>query len=81
VGSPAGFAGQAWDWCRRVAARHRVLAVLAGTAAVFGIAMAAAMSYLLGTDLDSADRVKARESLGHIQRASGAALQAGLAVP
>ena len=41
---------------------------------------AGAMSYLLGTGLDSADPdstdlVKARESLGHIQRASGAALE------
>jgi signal transduction histidine kinase len=36
---------------------------------------AGAMSYLLGTDLDSANLAKARESLGHIQSASAAALE------
>ena len=34
VGSPVGFTGKSWDWCRRMVARHRVLAVLTATAAV-----------------------------------------------
>jgi signal transduction histidine kinase len=38
VDSSIGFAGQSWDWCRRVVARHRVLAVLTGTVVLFGCA-------------------------------------------
>lgn len=46
VGSPVdssvGFTGKSWDWCRRTAARHRVLAVLAGSALMFGAGMLSA---------------------------------------
>jgi signal transduction histidine kinase len=46
VSSPAdssvGFTGKSWDWCRRMVARHRVLAVLTGTAVLFGCGMLSA---------------------------------------
>jgi signal transduction histidine kinase len=55
VGSPVSFTGKAWDWCRRLAARHRVLAVLIGTVAVFGVAIASAARSHPPTRLTSAD--------------------------
>ena len=55
AGSPAGFTGKWWDGGRRVAARHRVLAVLTGTAAVFGVALASAARSHPPTRLTSAD--------------------------
>jgi signal transduction histidine kinase len=39
VGFPVGFTGKSWDWCRRMVARHRVLAVLTGTVVLFGCGM------------------------------------------
>jgi signal transduction histidine kinase len=42
VDTPVGFTGKSWDWCRRMAARHRVLAVLTGAAAMFGCGMLSA---------------------------------------
>ena len=39
AGSLVGFAGKSWDWCRRLVARHRVLAVLTGTVVLFGCGM------------------------------------------
>ena len=42
VGSPIGFTGKSWDWCRRMVAGHRVLAVLAGTVVLFGCGMLSA---------------------------------------
>jgi len=39
VDSPVGLAGKSWEWCRRMVARHRVLAVLTGTVVMFGCAM------------------------------------------
>jgi signal transduction histidine kinase len=55
VGSSAGFTGKSWDWCRRAVARHRVLAVLIGTVAVFGCAMLTAATSRPPVRLTSAD--------------------------
>ena len=42
VDSSTGVTGKPWDWCRRMVARHRVLAVLAGSAVLFGCGMLSA---------------------------------------
>ena len=42
VESSAGFTGKSWDWCRRLVARHRAPAVLAGTFVLFGCGMLSA---------------------------------------
>jgi len=42
TGSSIGFTGKSWDWCRRMVARHRVLAVLTGSIALFGCGMLSA---------------------------------------
>ena len=46
VDSPAdpslGVTGKSWDWCRRLVARHRVLAVLTGSVVLFGCGMLSA---------------------------------------
>jgi signal transduction histidine kinase len=55
VGSPIGFTGKSWDWCRRMVARHRVLAVLTGTVVLFGCGMLTAATGHPPARLTSAD--------------------------
>ena len=55
VGSSIGFTGKSWDWCRRMVARHRVLAVLTGTVALFGCGMLTAATGHPPARLTSAD--------------------------
>jgi signal transduction histidine kinase len=55
VGSSIGFTGKSWDWCRRVVARHRVLAVLTGTVVLFGCGMLTAATGHPPARLTSAD--------------------------
>ena len=55
VGSPVGFTGKSWDWCRRMVARHRVLAVLTGTVVLFGCGMLTAATGHPPARLTSAD--------------------------
>jgi signal transduction histidine kinase len=55
LGSSAGFTGKSWDWCRRMAARHRALAVLTGTVALFGCGMLTAATSHPPVRLTSAD--------------------------
>ena len=55
VGSPIGFTGKSWDWCRRMVARHRVLAVLTGTVVLFGCGMLTAATGHPPVRLTSAD--------------------------
>ena len=55
VGSSIGFAGKSWDWCRRMVARHRVLAVLTGTVVLFGCGMLSAATGHPPARLTSAD--------------------------
>jgi signal transduction histidine kinase len=55
VGSPIGFTGKSWDWCRRMVARHRVLAVLASTVVLFGCGMLTAATGHPPVRLTSAD--------------------------
>ena len=42
VDSSIGVTGRSWDWCRRMVARYRVLAVLTGSAVLFGCGMLSA---------------------------------------
>ena len=53
--SPIGFTGKSWDWCRRLVARHRVLAVLTGTVVLFGCGMLTAATGHPPARLTSAD--------------------------
>ena len=53
--SPVGFTGKSWDWCRRMVARHRVLAVLTGTVVLFGCGMLSAATGHPPVRLTSAD--------------------------
>jgi signal transduction histidine kinase len=55
VGSSIGFTGKSWDWCRRMVARHRVLAVLTGTVVLFGCGMLTAATGHPPVRLTSAD--------------------------
>jgi signal transduction histidine kinase len=55
VGSSIGFTGKSWDWCRRMVARHRVLAVLTGTVVLFGCGMLTAATGHPPVQLTSAD--------------------------
>jgi signal transduction histidine kinase len=55
VGSSIGFTGKSWDWCRRLVARHRVLAVLTGTVVLFGCGMLTAATGHPPVRLTSAD--------------------------
>jgi len=55
AGSSIGFTGKSWDWCRRLVARHRVLAVLTGTVALFGCGMLTAATSHPPARLTSAD--------------------------
>ena len=55
MGSPIGFTGKSWDWCRRMVARHRVLAVLTGTVVLFGCGMLTAATGHPPVRLTSAD--------------------------
>jgi signal transduction histidine kinase len=55
VGSPVGFTGKSWDWCCRVVARHRVLALLTGTVVLFGCGMLSAATGHPPVRLTSAD--------------------------
>ena len=55
AGSPIGFTGKSWDWCRRMVARHRVLAVLTGTVVLFGCGMLSAATGHPPVRLTSAD--------------------------
>ena len=55
VGSSVGFTGKSWDWCRRMVARHRVLAVLTGTLVLFGCGMLSAATGHPPVRLTSAD--------------------------
>ena len=55
VGSSIGFTGKLWDWCRRMVARHRVLAVLTGTVVLFGCGMLTAATGHPPVRLTSAD--------------------------
>jgi len=55
VDSSIGFAGQSWGWCRRLVARHRVPAVLAGTVVLFGCGMLTAATGHPPVRLTSAD--------------------------
>jgi signal transduction histidine kinase len=55
VDSPVGLTGKSWDWCRGMAARHRVLAVLTGTVVLFGCGMLSAATGHPPVRLTSAD--------------------------
>ncbi|MBV9383688.1 MAG: hypothetical protein JO242_23875 [Streptosporangiaceae bacterium] len=55
VDSSIGFTGKSWDWCRRMVARHRVLAVLTGTVVLFGCGMLTAATGHPPVRLTSAD--------------------------
>ena len=55
VGSSIGVTGKSWDWCRRMVARHRVLAVLTGTVVLFGCGMLSAATGHPPVRLTSAD--------------------------
>jgi signal transduction histidine kinase len=55
VGSSIGFTGKSWDWCHRMVARHRVLAVLTGTVVLFGCGMLTAATGHPPARLTSAD--------------------------
>jgi signal transduction histidine kinase len=55
VDSAIGFTGKSRDWCRRMVARHRVLALLAGTAVLFGCGMLSAATGHPPVRLTSAD--------------------------
>ena len=55
VGSSIGFTGKSWNWCRRMVARHRVLAVLTGTVVLFGCGMLTAATGHPPVRLTSAD--------------------------
>lgn len=57
VGSSDGFIGKSWAWCRRLVARHRVPAVLAGTVVLFGCAMTTAATSRPPVRLTSTDFV------------------------
>jgi signal transduction histidine kinase len=54
-GSSIGFAGKSGDWCRRMVASHRVLAVLTGTVVLFGCGMLTAATGHPPVRLTSAD--------------------------
>jgi signal transduction histidine kinase len=55
AGSFIGFTGKSRDWCRRVVTGHRILAVLAGTVALFGFGILTATTGHPPVRLASAD--------------------------